>query len=126
MVVDQNRSSTAIRDEPIISTARTMHSTLIQNCFRSFCFCVDIPLSSFPSVRRHFHAGLKCCLSLLCLVGVNGLGQLIRAGSVAAARYAPQDFLHFIRLAANYHPGQALGIPLTAIMKSAGDRKSVV
>ena len=45
--IDQNRLRAATKDEPIISIAKTMHSTLIQNCFRSFCFCVDISFLPF-------------------------------------------------------------------------------
>jgi hypothetical protein len=47
--IDQNRFSAATREEPIMRTAKKMHSALIQNCFLSLCFCVVI-FSSFLSV----------------------------------------------------------------------------
>ncbi len=48
--MDQNKFSAATREEPIISTARKIHSALIQNRFLSLCFCVDISFSSFLTV----------------------------------------------------------------------------
>ena len=76
--------------------------------------------SSFPSVPQ-----CCICLRLLRFIGINCAGQLVRAGGITPALYSPQRFLNFVRIAANDHFGEALGVSLAAIMKCAGSDHAV-
>ena len=104
---NHSRLSTATREEPIIKIARNTQSALTQNFFLSFCFCVAIFFLPFLPPRILSWNKLS---RLPRLIGVDGPGQLIRAGSAAPALDAPQRFLYFVGFAADHHFGQALGV----------------